>query len=190
MKHTRLLLAIGIVSIAAASQAFSFTTEEIGSFTSIYGSNITTVDSTFNVFATSGTGFNFQTGTLDYSYSGATASSAGEAVTGTVTLMGPNTANSMSFNFSGTVTGGVIDAESLTGFANLTGGTGTYASYVSGTGIVSNMSTTLGNNSAGVPSGSTYGAFSASVAQAVPSPAGIIALAIGLSGLVIRRRSK
>lgn len=182
--------AAAFLAAAMASQAFSFATFNQGNFS--LSNNATSGTTTFNgsfAIAPGSLGyplFNFTSGTLTYTYAGVPNISA-SPVSGEITLYGPNSADSMTFDFTGSIFG-VTNAQNLGGGATLVGSTGLYSGYTQGVGSISNGAFILGNDKAGNPTGSFQGNFEADV-QAVPEPAGIAAIIVGIGALALRRRA-
>lgn len=168
MRNIR-VLALAALSVAALGSAhassFTFEFNSVGKY-STSGSTLTVVDPTVVYDASTST---VQSITYAYSVPGPSTNGAG-----TITLADAST---IQFWFTGNITAG-LNSDALSGnVVSFSNGTGSLTGYT-GTGSISN--TTWKN-------GADQTTFVAEL-QAVPEPASMAVLGVGLAGVIARRR--
>lgn len=168
MRNIR-VLALAALSVAALGSAhassFTFEFNSIGKY-STSGSTLTVVDPTVVYDAST---IKAKSVTYSYTIPGAATSGAG-----VITLIDNST---IDFSFNGNITAGV-NSDALSGnVVSFSNGTGSLAGYT-GNGSISNTTWKNGNDQT---------TFVAEL-QAVPEPASMAVLGVGLAGVIARRR--
>lgn len=185
----RSTVVIALATVAAASFGLSFTTEQSGNY-SISSASGVTYNNPFFVFASQSNpgGFLVNSGVLTVNQAAPASGPTGTPFTGSVTLVGPNAADTFTFSLTGTAYSGAAGTESISAYATLTGSTGAWAGYKVGTGNYSGQFVNTGVDANKNVVGTSYAAFSADV-QAAPEPFGIAAVGLGIAGLIKRRKA-
>ena len=175
------LAVVALVGAAVASQADSFSVEESGTYVNVTPLTVSSTFSTVMQLVPTSLPENVTGGAFLLTESAA-PNPGGVSATGSLTVYGTTPADSLTFNFVGTVYSGATDSLSASATLVSASGTGAYSMYTSGIGnlafqLISVTGTT----------GLSVGTISGNV-QAVPEPVSMAVLGLGVAGLLVRRR--